>query len=62
MNVQHKKVFWRINILLLIIVIGSLWMEHKHEQEYTKQIHQVEKKANVYETKIKEIKNSAHDE
>nr|WP_296189923.1 hypothetical protein [uncultured Anaerobutyricum sp.] len=57
MNVQHKKVFWRINILLLIIVIGSLWMEHKHEQEYTKQIHQVEKKANVYETKIKEIKN-----
>lgn len=57
MNVEHKKIFWRINTLLLIIIIGSLWMEHRKDQEYTKQIHQVEKKARVYETKIKEIKN-----
>ena len=46
MNVQHKKVFWIISTLLLIIVVVSLWMEHKQDQKYTNRIRCLERKAN----------------
>ena len=57
MNVQHKKVFWIISTLLLIIVVVSLWMEHKQDQKYTNRIRCLERKANNYEVQIKQIQN-----
>lgn len=57
MDVQHKKVFWIISILLFIILVASLWMEHKQDQKYTNRIQQLEREANGYEVQIEEIQN-----
>ena len=57
MNVQHKKVFWIISTLLLIVVVVSLWMEHKQDQKYTNRIRCLEREANNYEIQIKQIQN-----
>lgn len=55
MKIEHKKIFWIINLLLLIVLAGSLWAENKQDKEYTKRVYQLEQKVNAYDMQIKQI-------